>query len=110
MIAVARVLRVKFELGLFEQPYVDPAEAERAAGHENHRTLAREAARASIVLLKNERQTLPLTKGISSIAVIGSTPSKAAWADTAVRDSRRCRFSMRSGRERGSSTRRAPDE
>ena len=71
-IAVAHVLGVKFELGLFEQPYADPAEAERAAGHENHRTLARDAARASIVLLKNERQTLPLTKGISSIAVIGS--------------------------------------
>ncbi len=69
--AVARVLRVKFELGLFEHPYVDPAEAERVGGQADHRTLAREAARASIVLLKNEHQTLPLTKTVSSIAVIG---------------------------------------
>ncbi len=42
--AVARVLRAKFELGLFEHPYVDPAEAERANGHPDHLALAREAA------------------------------------------------------------------
>src|SRR5687767_949513 len=42
--AVARVLRVKFALGLFEQPYVDPDEAARANGHPDHLELAREAA------------------------------------------------------------------
>ena len=58
--AVARVLRAKFELGLFEDPYVDPAEAGRIAGNPEHRALAREAARKSIVLLKNEGPVLPL--------------------------------------------------
>ena len=70
--AVARVLRVKFALGLFEQPYVDPAEAERVSGHPDHRLLARDAARASVVLLQNERHTLPLDRSTSSITVIGT--------------------------------------
>jgi beta-glucosidase len=70
--AVARVLRVKFELGLFEQPYVDPADAERVSGHADHRLLARDAARASLVLLKNERQTLPMNSATSSVTVIGT--------------------------------------
>ena len=53
--AVARVLRVKFELGLFERPYVDADSAAFWNGHADHRALALETARASIVLLKNER-------------------------------------------------------
>ena len=64
--AVARVLRVKFELGLFEQPYVDAGRAAQAQRQSVHRALAREAARQSIVLLKNERAALPL----STIAAI----------------------------------------
>ena len=63
--AVSRVLRAKFELGLFEDPYVDPAEAGRVAGSAEHRALAREAARKSIVLLKNEGGILPLGKSIA---------------------------------------------
>ncbi len=55
--AVARVLRAKFELGLFERPYVDPNAAAAANGSAEHRALAREAARAWIVLLRNERQS-----------------------------------------------------
>ncbi|MDF2772227.1 MAG: hypothetical protein K0S86_1721 [Geminicoccaceae bacterium] len=52
--AVARVLRVKFDLGLFERPYVNPDSAALWNGHADHRALALETARASIVLLKNE--------------------------------------------------------
>ena len=70
--AVARVLRVKFELGLFEQPYVDLDEAGRANGHADHLALAREASRASIVLLRNARQRLPLANTLKSVAVIGA--------------------------------------
>ena len=69
--AVVRVLRIKFLLGLFENPYVD---VERVAGifdTSEQRALAREIARQSIVLLKNEGDLLPLRKDVSSIAVIG---------------------------------------
>jgi beta-glucosidase len=69
--AVARVLRAKFELGLFENPYVDPAEAERINGAASHREIALEAARKSIVLLKNQDNILPLSPFLKSIAVIG---------------------------------------
>ncbi|MCD6596521.1 MAG: glycoside hydrolase family 3 C-terminal domain-containing protein [Bacteroidales bacterium] len=69
--AVRRILRVKFELGLFEDPYVDPEEAERVNGSPEHFKLAEKAARESLVLLKNNRNTLPLKTNISSIAVLG---------------------------------------
>jgi len=70
--AVARVLRAKFELGLFENPYSDPSQAEASNGCVAHRSIALEAARKSIVLLKNPDQILPLSKNIKTIAVIGS--------------------------------------
>lgn len=60
--AVSRVLELKFRLGLFEQPFVDPAFAERVIGCEAHKELARQVAREGIVLLKNENGTLPLAK------------------------------------------------
>jgi beta-glucosidase len=75
--AVARVLRAKFELGLFENPYVDVGEAGRWNGHADHLALAREAARASMVLLRNERGTLPLAKTLRSVAVIGVDATEA---------------------------------
>ncbi|MFO7616211.1 MAG: glycoside hydrolase family 3 N-terminal domain-containing protein, partial [Bacteroidales bacterium] len=75
--AVARVLKAKFELGLFEDPFVDPAEAERLNGHPDHRGVALEAARKSIVLLKNENDVLPLKAGNQKIAVIGRDASEA---------------------------------
>ncbi len=75
--AVARVLRAKFELGLFENALVDPDPAAHWNGHATHRVLAREAARASIVLLKNERQTLPLRRSVKSVAVLGVDASEA---------------------------------
>lgn len=75
--AVARVLRAKFELGLFEQPYVDVDEAGRWNGHAEHRALAREAAAASVVLLKNDRAVLPVAAGVRSLAVIGVDAAEA---------------------------------
>jgi beta-glucosidase len=75
--AVARVLRLKFELGLFENPYVDPKLAETTNGSPEHRRLALEAARKSIVLLKNSGAVLPLGKNLKTIAVIGEDASEA---------------------------------
>ncbi|MGJ8661043.1 MAG: glycoside hydrolase family 3 C-terminal domain-containing protein [Bacteroidota bacterium] len=69
--AVRRVLRAKFELGLFENPYVEFNESANKKLLKNNKILAKKAALESIVLLKNENQTLPLKKKISSIAVIG---------------------------------------
>ncbi|MDX9848404.1 MAG: glycoside hydrolase family 3 N-terminal domain-containing protein [Tenuifilaceae bacterium] len=70
--AVAQVLRIKFELGLFENPYADESEVDRWNNIPEHKQLAREAAQRSIVLLKNENRTLPLSKSTKSIAIIGS--------------------------------------
>ncbi|HNW60367.1 MAG TPA: glycoside hydrolase family 3 C-terminal domain-containing protein [bacterium] len=75
--AVARVLRAKFELGLFEQPYVAVEEAGRVNGMAAHRELARQAARESIVLLKNRNGLLPLSRAMGSIAVIGPEATAA---------------------------------
>ena len=69
--AVARVLRIKFQLGLFEQPFIDETEAGKWNGIAEHRAIAKKAALESIVLLKNEGNILPLSKNIQSIAVIG---------------------------------------
>jgi beta-glucosidase len=75
--AIARVLRVKFELGLFEHPYVDPDAAASSNGSAGHRALARDAARASIVLLENDRNVLPLEGTLKSVAVIGTDAVEA---------------------------------
>lgn len=71
--AVRRVLRAKFELGLFENPYVDPAAAAAAFDTPEDRALALEITRASIVMLKNENACLPLRNGVRRVAVIGPT-------------------------------------
>ena len=75
--SVARVLRVKFRLGLFEHPFVDPDSATYWNGNAAHRALALDAARESITLLKNDRHTLPLGRTIRSVAVIGVDASEA---------------------------------
>ncbi|MHC1776948.1 MAG: glycoside hydrolase family 3 N-terminal domain-containing protein [Lentimicrobium sp.] len=75
--AVARVLKAKFQLGLFEHPYADPEEAGRINGAENHREIALEAARKSMVLLKNHDNLLPLGPAVKSIAVIGPDAMEA---------------------------------
>ncbi|WP_437920983.1 glycoside hydrolase family 3 N-terminal domain-containing protein [Sphingobacterium sp. LRF_L2] len=69
--AVARLLYQKFALGLFERPYVDERLVEKKVGTKEHIALARAVARESVVLLKNEQQLLPLSKGLKKIAVIG---------------------------------------
>ncbi|WP_448543374.1 glycoside hydrolase family 3 N-terminal domain-containing protein [Roseiflexus sp.] len=69
--SVRRVLRLKFALGLFERPYVDPDAVPAVFAAPSQRVLAREIARKSIVLLKNDGDLLPLSKTISAIAVIG---------------------------------------
>ncbi|WP_276483928.1 glycoside hydrolase family 3 protein [Paraflavitalea pollutisoli] len=75
--AVARVLRAKFELGLFEQPYVDEAAAGSTRYAQAHKTLVATAARKSMVLLKNDRRVLPFAAGIKTIAVIGEEAQAA---------------------------------
>lgn len=69
--AVARVLKAKFELGLFENPYVPELSDEIIAQQKEHKKIARDVARQSIVLMKNEKNVLPIKKSIRSIAVIG---------------------------------------
>ncbi|WP_369014471.1 glycoside hydrolase family 3 N-terminal domain-containing protein [Flavobacterium anhuiense] len=71
--AVRRILRKKFELGLFDDPYKysDPKREEKALNNPEHRKAALEMAEKSIVLLKNENQTLPISKSTKTIAFIG---------------------------------------
>src|SRR6266496_2253445 len=69
---VRDVLRVKFLLGIFDRPYVEDADkSARIVNSPEHQQVALRAARESIVLLKNNGNTLPLSKDIHSIAVIG---------------------------------------
>jgi beta-glucosidase len=70
--SVERVLRAKFLVGLFEHPFVDAAEAERVSNTPESQALALEAARRSIVLLKNTNHLLPLDRAkLKTLAVIG---------------------------------------
>jgi beta-glucosidase len=68
--AVRRILRAKFMLGLFENPYGDPSLAV-TVGSDEHRALARQAVRKSLVLLKNDNNALPIDKNVSTILVAG---------------------------------------
>jgi beta-glucosidase len=69
---VRRLLRAKFELGLFENPLVDPDAADRISGADASRSLALDAARQAITLLKNDGGILPLSADrLSRVAVIG---------------------------------------
>ena len=69
--AVCRVLRLKFEMGLFENPYVLPQQAKNQIRTPQNIDVARSAARESIVLLENKQNILPLSKHIKKVAVIG---------------------------------------
>ncbi len=70
--AVRRLLREKFELGLFEDPYVDPDKADEVSGSAATRSLALKAARQAIVLLQNKGNVLPLSADkVRRVAVIG---------------------------------------
>jgi len=70
--AVKRILTVKFKLGLFDAPYVNVKDAEETVRNAEHIELAREVARQSITMLKNEEDLLPLSIDLKNIAVIGS--------------------------------------
>lgn len=71
--AVKRILRKKFELGLFDDPYrySDQKRADKALNNPENRKAALEVAKKSIVLLKNDNETLPLSKHLKTIAFIG---------------------------------------
>lgn len=69
--AVSRVLRLKFEMGLFEHPYVDPQIAAQVVRSKEKVELARKVAQASVTLLENRNSILPLSKKIRKVAVIG---------------------------------------
>jgi beta-glucosidase-like glycosyl hydrolase len=70
--AARHVLRLKFLAGLFEHPYADPDEAERVTNNAEAQALALDSARASMVLLKNDRNALPLDRTkIKKLAVVG---------------------------------------
>lgn len=71
--AVRRILRMKFELGLFDDPfrYIDAEREKKTLNAPEHRTAALESARKSIVLLKNEGGLLPLNPDVRSVAIIG---------------------------------------
>ena len=75
--AVSRVLRAKFQLGLFESPYPDLDSAAYWNGNADHRALALEAARSGIVLLKNDRGLLPLARAPGVIALLGTDAAEA---------------------------------
>lgn len=69
--AVSHVLRLKFEMGLFENPYVDVKKVAKNVRNQEHINLARKVAQESVTLLKNENNILPLNKNIKKVAIIG---------------------------------------
>jgi beta-glucosidase len=75
---IAPMLLWKFKMRLFDDPYVDPAEAERVVGCAAHRELALQAARETITLLKNDNQLLPLNPALlKTVAVIGPNANRS---------------------------------
>jgi beta-glucosidase len=69
--AVRRILRVKFRMGLFDRTATDP-KLTAAIGSAEHREVARQCVRESLVLLKNEKSALPLSKNLKRLVVIGA--------------------------------------
>lgn len=75
---VAPMLLWKFKMGLFEDPFVDPDEAEKCVGSERNREIAYQAARETITLLKNENDLLPLDlAALKTIAVVGPNANRS---------------------------------
>lgn len=85
--SVRRVLRVKFMLGLFENPFVDEGLQEKVTRCTHHLNTALKIARKSVVLLKNKDGMLPLDKDIKRIAVVGPNADKAVLGDYSVNPS-----------------------
>ena len=84
--AVSAVLRVKFELGLFDRPMVDPALDAKVRRSPAHLDLSLQSARQSMTLLKNENRLLPLSKSLRRIAVVGPNANVARYGDYADED------------------------
>ena len=84
--AAGGVLRLKFLLGLFENPYIDAQLLEDRTNAKAHQQIALEAAQKSIVLLKNQDQLLPLSKDLKKIAVIGPNANASRLGGYAVRN------------------------
>jgi len=76
--AAGRILRVKRALGLFEHRYVDAAHAPSVLASPEHRAVALESARKSLVLLRNEGELLPLRKDLKKIVVTGPNADNTA--------------------------------
>jgi beta-glucosidase len=79
--AAGSVLRVKFALGLFDHPYIDPAVYTTAHRAPDHLALSLESARESMTLLKNDGSLLPLSHSLTRIAVIGPNAGVARYGD-----------------------------
>jgi beta-glucosidase len=79
--SVSRVLRVKFEKGLFENPFGDPKEANRICASDEHREIALESALKSMTLLKNRDEILPLDNRYNKIAILGRTAQHPGMGD-----------------------------
>jgi beta-glucosidase len=75
--AVLPILEVKYELGLFDHPYVDESKVDEMLNRPEGRALERKIAGRSMVLLKNEHHTLPLSKTLKKVAVIGALADSA---------------------------------
>ena len=76
--AVLPILALKYQIGLFEQPYVDESKVDATLNRPEGLTLTRKLAARSMVLLKNEGRTLPLNGGLKKVAVIGPLADSAA--------------------------------
>ena len=76
--AVRNILRVKYRLGLFDKPFADEARERNEVFKQANRDLAKVAAEKSFVLLKNDKQTLPINKSIDEVAVIGELANNKA--------------------------------
>ncbi|MBU2446265.1 MAG: glycoside hydrolase family 3 C-terminal domain-containing protein [Bacteroidetes bacterium] len=76
--AVKRILKVKFELGLFEKPYTDRTFTP-LIGSSSHREVARDCVRQSLVLLKNENNSLPISKSLKRIHVAGKNANNLGY-------------------------------
>ena len=79
--ACGRVLKLKFALGLFENPYVDESLYEKTVNCKAHQETALDIARKSICMLKNDRHILPLSGAYRTIAVVGPGADEAALGD-----------------------------
>ena len=79
--AVSRILRVKFQIGLFDRPFVDESLNTKVQRAPDHLALSLEVARQSMCLLKNENHLLPLKKNMTNIAVIGTNANITRLGD-----------------------------